>query len=967
MTNRHIAIGASLGMAALLAACGSSSSGSSGAATPPASLGTVQTTQLPTGVVMSPTAMPGSTYLPLVPGYKTNPNLPAGYAQSETLSPDGKTLLVLTSGYNYIVDSTGAEVASDSVQWIFVFDVSAGKPVQKQVLPVTNSYVGIAFSPDGTKFYVPGAGEDNIHTFAVSSGTWAESGTPIALGHKAGNGLAQGPTATTIAVTADGTRAVVANRYNDSITLVDLVGRAVIAEQDLRPGKSGGTSGTPGGEYPNSIALIGNTTAYVSSERDREIVVVDVSTAKPAVKARIVVQGNPNKMTLNKAQSTLFVTSDNADIVSIIDTTKNAVTGTISTIAPSTVLTAAQAKYKGASPTAVALSPDEQTLYVANRGTNSLAVISLAGTPAVTGLIPTGWSPSDVRVSTDGTMLFVSNEKTIPGPNPGNCLGYETVPCPVKNTPVTFAPNQYILNLTGSALLAVPTPNSSYLPLLTTQVATNNNFGALPSAADAQTMATLATKIQHVIYIVKENRTYDQILGDLGKGNSDASLAEFPKATTPNLHGLASNFVTMDNFYDPGDVSGNGWPWSTSARESDAGARMLPANYAANGGGGSYDWEGTNRNVNVGLAGSARVAADPLAQSLDADTMPGTGNEAAPDGPDGEVQQGYLWNAALRGGKSVRNYGFLIDLTRYQLAGTPYAAAGIPVDRNAYADKAVQAYAANPELAPLTDSYFRGFDTGFPDFYREAEWEREFAGFVTGGNLPALSLVRMMGDHTGTYKTAIDGINTPEMQVADNDYAVGRLVQAVANSPYAANTLIFIVEDDAQDGPDHVDAHRSTSYVVGPYVKKGAVVSTRYTTINLLRTITDILGVDHLGAFDSTQGPMTDVFDLSQTSWTFSAQPSGLLANSQLPLPTGIAFASKMKPTHSNGYWVAKTRNLDFSSEDKVDAVAYNKILWEGLMGSKPYRTGREPARKGKADVANQPVGVVTDKRARQG
>ena len=933
-------------LAALIAGCSSSTSHIA-MPTPPASLGTVVTTLLPTGLAMSPTAMPGSTYIPLVPGLTTNPTIPAGYAQSETISPDGKTLLVLTSGYNLVVDANGKKVPADSTQFIFVFDVSSNKPVQKQVVPVTNSYVGIAFSPDGTKFYVPGAGEDNIHVFAFTNGTWAESGAPIALGHTAGYGLAQKPTATTIAITADGKRALVANRYNDSVTLVDLINGKVIAEQDLRPGKSGGTSGQAGGEYPNSIAIVGNNTAYISSERDREIVVVDISAASPSVKARIPVQGSPNKMTLNKAQSRLFVASDFADLVSLIDTTKNAVTSTVSTVAPSSVLTAAQARYKGASPSAVALSPDEQTLYVANRGTNSVAVVSLAGsTPTVTGLIPTGWYPTDVRVSPDGTMIYVSNEKTPPGPNVGSCLGYATVPCPVKNSPVTFAPNEYILNITGSALLAVPTPNAAYLSLLTDQVASNNSFGKLPSAADAQTMAVLSSKIQHIIYIVKENRTYDQVLGDLGKGNGNPALTEFPKATTPNLHALANNFVALDNFYDPADVSGNGWPWSTTGRESDAGARMLPSNYAENGGGGSYDWEGTNRNVNVGLAGAARVAANPLSKDLDDDVLPGVSNVAAPDGPDGEVQQGYLWNSALRAGKTVRNYGFFIDLTRYALGGTPYAALGIPIDRNPFEHGKVQAYAANPDLAPLTDQYFRGFDTSFPDFYREKEWEREFSAYVTNGNLPNLSLVRMMGDHTGSFATAIDGINTPELQVADNDYAVGRIIQAVANSPYASNTLIFIVEDDAQDGPDHVDAHRSTAYVVGPYVKKAALVSTHYTTVNMLRTITDILGVDHLGLFDSTQGPMTDVFDLTQTTWSFTATPSALLVGSALPLAASNPPALALKPTHDSKYWAQKTKKFNFAEEDKLDAVAYNKILWQGLMGNRPYTTGRETTKK---------------------
>ncbi|MDP9109877.1 MAG: beta-propeller fold lactonase family protein, partial [Pseudomonadota bacterium] len=675
-------------------------------------------------------------------------------------------------------------------------------------------------------------------------------------------------------------------------------------ERDLRPGKSGGVSGTAGGEYPNAVAIVGNARAYVSSERDREIVVVDIAGAVPAVKARIAVQGNPNKMVLNKAQSTLFVTSDNADVLSLIDTAKNNVSATVATVAPTNLLTPAQAKYKGASPNGLALSPDEKTVYVANRGTNALAVVSLAAAqPVLTGLIPTGWYPSDVRVSTDGATLYVSNAKTLPGPNAGNCLGYETVPCPVGNSPVKFGANQYIENLTGSALLALPVPDAVTLGLLTAQVATNNNFNAVPSAADAQTMSTLRANIKHVIYVVKENRTYDQVLGDLGKGNSEPSLAEFPQKTTPNLHALANNYVALDNFYDTAEVSGNGWPWSTAARESDAGAKMLPPNYAGNGGGGSYDWEGGNRNVNVGLAGAARNAANPLSQSLDADTLPGTGNVAAPDGPNGELQQGYLWNAALRAGLTVRNYGFFIDLTRYHLAGSPYAALQIAPDRTPFASNAVQAYSANPELAPLTDVYFRGFDDNYPDFYREKEWEREFNGYVANGNLPNLSLVRLMNDHTGNFGSAIDGVNTPEIQVADNDYAVGRLIEAVAKSPYAASTLIFIIEDDAQDGPDHVDAHRSTAFVVGPYVKKAALVSTHYTTVNMLRTITDILGLDHLGVFDANQAPMTDVFDTAQTSWSFTASASSLLKTTALPLPTNLTFAAAAKPTHSARYW----------------------------------------------------------------
>jgi hypothetical protein len=475
--------------------------------------------------------------------------------------------------------------------------------------------------------------------------------------------------------------------------------------------------------------------------------------------------------------------------------------------------------------------------------------------------------------------------------------------------------------------------------------------------------------------VVKENRTYDQVLGDLGRGNGSAALAEFPRATTPNLHAAAERFVTLDNFHDSGDVSGNGWPWSTAGRESDAGAKMLPVNYACSPltgadcstglplasapgvgsftRGGSYDWEGTNRNVNVGLTGVARLSENPIYAAVygaDPDVLPGTASVAAPDGPDGEQGRGYLWSAALRAGLAVRNYGFFADLTLYHL---PAAAGGIPCnkastcDRTPFASGKIQAFSSNAELAAngqaLTDQYFRGFDDAYPDFYREQEWEREFAGYVASGNLPALSLVRLMNDHTGSFGAAIDGVNTPELQVADNDYAVGKLLQAVSASRFAADTLIFVVEDDAQDGPDHVDAHRSTAFVVGPYVKQGAVVSQHYTTVNMLRTITEILGLDHLGVFDATQGPMTEVFDLTKAAWSFAAKPSALLAGTALPVPPSAFSGALLRPARPASYWIGKTKGLDFTAEDRVDAVAYNRLLWKGLMAGRPYPAATAP------------------------
>jgi len=449
------------------------------------------------------------------------------------------------------------------------------------------------------------------------------------------------------------------------------------------------------------------------------------------------------------------------------------------------------------------------------------------------------------------------------------------------------------------------------------------------------TMATLRSKIQHVIYIIKENRTYDQILGDLSVGNGDPDLTEFGQATTPNLHNLARNFVTLDNFYDRSEVSMDGWPWSVSARSPDVVEKQVTVNYA--GRGLSNDSEGTNRNINVSLPTLAqRLQANPLSPD-DPDLLPGTADTSAPDGPEDQENTGYLWNAALRAGLSIRNYGFFIDLARYQTLPGPYAALQIPLVENPFASGTKVAYPTNAALAPYTDPYFRGFDNSFPDYDRFTEWQRDFTANYTNGGLPQLSFVRFMHDHTGNFSTAIDGVNTPELDQADNDYAVGLLVQQIANSQYKNNTLIFVIEDDSQYGADHVDSHRSIAFIVGPYVKQGAVVSTQYNTVDFVRTIEDVLGIGPLNLNDAAAVPMADVFDLHQTTWSFTATPSALLASTTLPITFPSSSARVLRPTHDAAYWTKATAGMDFGAEDRFDFAQYNRILWQGLMGNKPY------------------------------
>ena len=904
---------------ALTAACLSGCPASSREAAEP-ELGSAAATALPTGQRVTPVLAPGATFGPLDPGLARHPDLEVGGAVTEVVAPDHATLAVLTTGFNKWDDpKTGKHAPDLQGEYVFLYDVSGGRAVRQQVLQVPNTWAGIAFSPDARALYVAGGVDDDVHTFARGEHGWAEQGTPIPLGHAAGNGPKVKPVAAGLAVTADGRLGVVANMYNDSISLVDLTARGVAAEIDLRPGKSGGARGEPGGNYPYWVAIRGNDTAYVSSVRDREVVVVDLPSRR--ITSRIKLRGNPNKMILDGRGNRLFVAMDNADAVAIIDARAKRVIGTVSTVAPGGVITHAKA-YGGAAPNSLALSGDESTLYVTNGGTNSVAVVDLRAPVARTvGLIPTGWYPQHVVWHPyGGGMLYVVNSKSIPGPNPGMCALSNC-----KTSIVKKQYNQYVLQLSHSALQSMPVPTGrGVLARLTRQVAANNTFDFEPGSPEQKAMSFLRGRIRHVIYIIRENRTYDQVLGDLGRGNGDPSLAEFGERVTPNQHAIARALVTLDNFYDPAEVSGNGWPWSTSGRESDFGVKMLPPSYAHRGG--AYEWEGENRNVGMGVLGNERRQASP-GMPDDDDFLPGVGDVAAPDGPGGEWQRGYLWSAALRAGKTVRNYGFFV-------------AAVDPRAREPFRHQKRQAIPVSPELVGRTDVYFRGFDNALPDPWREAEWEREFRDFVAHGNLPALSLVRFAQDHTGSFKDALDGVDTPELQVAANDYAIAKLIEAVAHSPYARDTLVFIVEDDAQDGPDHVDEHRSIAYVVGPYVKKNAVVSTRYSTVNLIRTMEDILGIDHVSLYTATQPPMTDVFDLDAAQWDYRAIVPNLLRSTRLPLPSSDS-AQVEKPTQGRDYWVAATQGMDFSREDLVDAQVYNRVLWRGLMGERPYPVRR--------------------------
>ena len=935
------------------------------------------------GQQITPLAVEGSRFENLNPDLADNPDWLAGQAVTTVVSPDNQTLLVLTSGYNRIFrtnlvngvlqpDALGTYFNwPDSQEYVFIYDISTNTPVKQQVVTVPNTYNGIAFDPSGTAFYVSsGVGDvpfdstgavnpaqsagDNVHVFTLdaATGAWAQT-DQLLLGHTSGNGLvvqpptgpqlqpnekvAVEPCAAGVAISDDGKTLVVANYYNDSITVFTggLGNWSQGTELDLRPGKSDhAQAGVPGGEYPFWVAVKGNgenATAYVSSIRDREIVVASLG-ATPKVTARIPVTGQPNKMTLNQDRSILYVADDQADTIDVIDTATNTVIERIPVLANTSVLPATLKPYKGANPNSVTLSPDEKQLWVTLGTLNAVAVIALSGGNAgdqVVGLIPTGWYPNSVSFNADGTWAYVVNGKSPTGANPDFYYSYGP---PTHKS--GYASNEYNPQLVKAGLQSLPVPAPAQLALLTTQVATNNRFSHTESASDTATLAKVRAGVKHVIFIIKENRTYDQVLGDAKQGNGDPALAEFGLPLTPNLHALAETFVTLDNIYATAEVSYDGWAWSTAAQAMDVVQKQEPVMYA--GRGLSLDG-GTSRGVNVALPTVAeRQAANPLT-SDDPDVLPGQVDITAPDGPENAVNAGFLWDAALRANLTVRNYGFYVDTTRYNFPpSSPYS---ITLAHDPASTGTQVAFAANVALAPFTDPYFRGWDPTYPDYWRYTEWAREFDAMYANGpeELPNLSLVRLMNDHTGNFATAIDGVNTPELQQADNDYAVGLLVQKIAESKYKDDTLIFIIEDDAQDGPDHVDSHRTVAFVAGAYVKRGAVVSTEYNTIDFVRTIEEVLGLPPMNLNDALARPMADVFTTTPVPWSFTAVPSAFLYNTQLPLPPKPASLEVPKPLHDAAWWAEATAAIDFASEDSMDFGAYNRITWTGVMGDRPY------------------------------
>lgn len=954
---------------------------------------------LPDGFYITPTAAPGSTFQGLPTGLRPDGSADANGAVNTALSPDGTALLILTTGYNTGFNTQGADgtpivwaaldpvtglpssTTTPNAEWVFVFDVRGAQPVQKQLINIPNTYQGLLWDPSGTRFYVAGGIDDRVEIFknantgASADGNYVPDAPFVLLNHDqpADVPVQEFPTgglfvstpinnnpvaldmfmpfaavAAGLAISPDGTTLYVANYQNDSLSIVSTSTRTVSNEiHFFVPGQTTAVGEMPYWPVVLSNAQGGTVKTYVSSQRDGQVLSVSPSGSYKVIK----VGGEPNRMLLSADQLRLYVANGDLDEIEVIDTTRDVLKSRISVARPGYA-------YKGSSPNSLALSTDGKTLYATLGGENAVAVIDVAS-QTLLGRIPTGWYPSSVTVSADGTKLYVVNMKSDAGPNleyrvdcPGTAIPpqYASLLCPPPNP---TSRNEYVLALLKAGFSTIPVPDKNTLGYLSQLVDANNGFN---NPKHDPMMAFLHNHIKHVIYIQKENRTYDQILGDLTQGNGDPTRVQFPQPITPSEHLLATQFALLDNYYDAGDVSGDGWNWDTQGHANDVTVKNVLVGYGNANYNIPFDWNGNPRNIGIALPDQTKGTPNPSTVRITtlfdptggSSIEPGTKDITASEGADDldpDALGGYIWDSVLRAGKTVRHYGLYADENYYVVPSAGYPLY-IPIVRDAFKQKAVQAVPVRKSLMDHTDLYYRGWDLNTPDQYRFEEWNREFNEYVKKGDMPDFEMVDFMNDHFGNFSSNIAHLENPLAQMASNDYAVGRLVEAVTNSPYWKDTAIFVVEDDAQNGPDHVDAHRSTVFVISPYTKGGVVVHTTYNSTNVLRTIEDILGVNYLGLNDANAVPMSDVFIRQPNLQPYTAPIPGILC--QPPVdptlvpecsnPQGRPITAAVKPLHDGAWWAKATKGFNFNHPDMIDSDKFNRILWRGIMGDdKPY------------------------------
>jgi YVTN family beta-propeller protein len=795
-----------------------------------------------------------------VPGKKAAGTLlPNGW----TLTPEGSQVptsdlplnMVLSNDGNYLLVTTNG----NGDQTINVIDLRRGESAQ--TVSVKKSWLGLTFAPDGKRFFVSGGDDNEVMVFDFADGKAEQSGKVI-LGsadyHKLDDrdraaarrqGLGEFAFPAGIAVTPDGKRLYVAENLTHKVAVVDLATRQVGAKIAV-------------GEYPYDCeASSDGKRVYVSNWGSRSVAVID--TAGNQVINNIPVGDHPNDLELTRDGRILYVANANSNTVSVVSTEQMKEIEAISTaLHPKSPI--------GSTPNAVALSPDEKTLYIANADNNDVAVVDVAkrGNSEVEGFIPTGWYPTSVRVSKDGKRIFVANGK-----------GVASAANPQGPSPYKGRTPQYIGSMLKGTVSLINLPAKAKLAQLTRRVYANSPYtDEMLKAARAPKEKTAIpfrvgapSPIKHVIYVIKENRTYDQVLGDVKEGNGDPSLCLFGEEVTPNQHALAREFVLLDNFYVDAEVSADGHNWSMAAYATDYTEKTWPTNYSNRGR--TYDYEG-----------SKRIA---------------------------RPTKGYIWDHCKAAGVKYRSYGEFVGVRDVKIEGGGGQAA---------TESALQArrenYTSEEALQGHFSPTFPPYNLEISDNTRIDRWLEEFREFEKNGNLPQFQIVRIGNNHTqGTRPGAL----TPRAHVAENDLALGRLVEAVSDSKYWATTAIFVLEDDAQNGPDHVDAHRSIAFVASPYTKRGYVDSTMYTTSGMLRTMELILGIPPMSQYDAAATPMFNSFMNKADLTPFKHRP---------------ARYDLTERNAENAPGAQQSAAWDFSKEDSLPDIEFNEIIWKSVRGA---------------------------------
>lgn len=761
--------------------------------------------------------------------YKNRVGLPNGW----NLTPIGKSLALGDLPLNLAVSNNKKYIAvtnnGQSTNTIQLLDANNHKVLHS--IEIAKAWLGLCFSKNDDYLYVSGGNDNRIIQYAIKNNKLIYKDSIIF-----GKSWPEKISVAGIAIDYNNNHLFAVTKENNSLYEVDLTNKKVLNRYKL-----------PAEAYTLVLSPKKNE-LYISSWGSAQVLVWNIQ--KHHIQTSIAVGSNPNDMVVSPNGKRLYVANANDNSVSVIDLQQYKVLETLNT--------ALYPNAPGGSTTnGVALSTDAKTLYIANADNNCLSVfdVSEKGNSKSKGFIPTGWYPTCVRVI--GHTVFVANGKGFTslanpyGPNPVS----KKIQLQFQKGDTTQPKEvQYIGGLFKGTLSIFSEPSVSQLAVYSQAVYQNTPYNKnkekITSGEKGNPIPMKLgdpSPIKYVFYIVKENRTYDQVLGDMPEGNGDSSLCLFGEKITPNLHALAREFVLLDNFYVDGEVSADGHNWSFGAYATDYLEKTWVTSYG--GRGGNYDAEGNRAIANN--------------------------------------KGGFIWDYCKRAGVSYRTYGEFADDYK----------PNIPVLKDHYC------------------TYYTSWDQSVRDTTRVRQWKRDFDSLLSINAVPQLNTLRIINDHTeGLSK----GRPTPFAHVADNDLAIGMFVEYLSKSPIWNQSAIFILEDDAQDGPDHVDAHRSTAYLAGGFVKRHYIDHTMYSTSSMLRTIELILGLEPMSQYDAAAEPMWRCFTAQANSTPFFSKPLQVDINEKNSVES---------------VWQRTSEQFDFSKEDRAPDRLFTEVIWKAVKG----------------------------------